>query len=69
MTSYRVVWEIDVTAESAIEAAQAALDIQRDPNSTATVFSVFTEKAGPEQIDLFEFGDDEPDEQLERSLH
>jgi hypothetical protein len=37
---YRVSWEIDVEAEDPMEAAQQALDIQRDPDSTATVFRV-----------------------------
>ena len=37
---YRVVWEIDIEAESAIDAAREALIIQRDKESTATVFTV-----------------------------
>ena len=40
MKSFRVVWEIDIDAKSALAAAQEALRIQRDPESTATVFSV-----------------------------
>lgn len=52
---YRVLWEIDVQAGSAEEAAQAALAIQRDPDSTAVVFDVFTETTGPTRIDLLEF--------------
>lgn len=40
MTLYRVVWVIDLEADSKLEAAQAALDIHRDPKSSATVFDV-----------------------------
>ena len=38
--AYNVTWDIEVQAESAIEAAMIALKIQRDPDSTATVFTV-----------------------------
>ncbi|MGH2510639.1 MAG: hypothetical protein ACRDHZ_24970 [Ktedonobacteraceae bacterium] len=38
---YRVRWEIDIDAASSEEAARQALDIQRDPESTATLFDVF----------------------------
>lgn len=40
MKTYRVVWEIDIEADSPREAAIKALEIQRDPLSTATVFDV-----------------------------
>ncbi len=40
MAHYRVKWEIDIEADTAQEAAQQALDIQRDAESTATVFHV-----------------------------
>lgn len=36
---YRVIWEIDIDADDPREAAEIALEIQRDPNSTATVFT------------------------------
>lgn len=36
---YRVIWEIDIDADSPTEAAEKALEIQRDPNSSATVFT------------------------------
>ena len=36
----RVRWEIDVDAQTVKEAAQKALEIQRDPQSIATVFDV-----------------------------
>lgn len=41
MKTYKCVWEIDVPAVNSKEAAKRALEIQRDPNSTATVFFVF----------------------------
>ena len=37
---FRVVWEIDIEADSPEEAAAEALKIQRDPESTATDFTV-----------------------------
>jgi hypothetical protein len=40
MNEYRVTWEIDLRANSPEEAAREALQIQRDPASTATVFNV-----------------------------
>jgi hypothetical protein len=52
MPTYRVKWTIDVDAESAKEAAEKALEIQRDKESTATVFSVSTKVETTEVIDL-----------------
>lgn len=40
MKIYKVTWEMDIEAESYEEAAQEALEIQRDPESIATVFNV-----------------------------
>lgn len=40
MTEYVVEWIVEVDAESPREAAKLALAIQRDPDSTATCFSV-----------------------------
>lgn len=40
---YYVEWRIDVWASSPEEAASLALDIQRDPDSLATVFHVATD--------------------------
>ena len=40
MPEYRVVWEIEVDAESPEDAAQQALRIQRDSSSLATVFYI-----------------------------
>lgn len=41
MPEYYVEWSINITADSPTEAAERALQIQRDPTSTATVFDVF----------------------------
>ena len=41
---YRVLWEIDVDAESPRHAALKARAIQRDPKSWATVFDVYQSK-------------------------
>lgn len=45
---FRVVWEIDVIADTSQEAAKRALEIQRDKQSGATVFQVspYTSGAG-----------------------
>lgn len=43
MPTYRVIWEIDIDAETPAEAAQKALKIQRKPDSWATVFQVIGE--------------------------
>lgn len=40
MTEYKVMWVIDVDAESEAQAAAKALSIHRDKNSMATVFEV-----------------------------
>ena len=40
MKTYFVTWEIEVDAESHKDAARQALEIQRDPQSTAVVFDV-----------------------------
>ena len=41
MRTYRVKWEIDIEAYSPRDAAEQALDIQQDPESTAVVFDVY----------------------------
>ena len=40
MTEFRVMWEIDIDADTPEEAARKALAIQRDPTSSAVVFNV-----------------------------
>ena len=46
VTTYKVVWEIDVDAETQIEAAKLARSIQRDPSSRAQVFLVYNNSNG-----------------------
>lgn len=38
--TYRVVWEIDIDADTPLEAAKEAISIQRDKGSEATCFYV-----------------------------
>ena len=40
MPNYRVIWRIDVEAESAVAAAERAREVQRDPESIASLFEV-----------------------------
>ena len=40
MKSYVVTWTINIDAESPEAAADEALDIMQDPDSTATIFDV-----------------------------
>lgn len=54
MKTYTVQWEIELDAESSRDAAELALEWQRDPNGTATVFTVVDEEGNEEQIDLME---------------
>jgi hypothetical protein len=46
MPSYRVIWRIDIQAESAVDAAERAREVQRDPESIASLFEVI-ERPGP----------------------
>jgi len=46
MAQYRLTWEIDIEASGPVEAARQALTIQRDRESTATVFTVRNFKSG-----------------------
>jgi hypothetical protein len=48
---YRVTWVINVEADSPMDAAKQALEIQRDPKSTATIFDVAYSKQH-ESVDL-----------------
>jgi hypothetical protein len=53
MNKYRVTWTIDTEAESEREAAEYALNVQRDPESIATVFDVYNDEGSdPVRIDL-----------------
>ena len=50
--TYRVLWAIDLAANSPIEAARQALRIQRDLESIATVFDLTDDGGITERIDL-----------------
>jgi hypothetical protein len=49
---FRVIWEIDITADSPREAAWRALTMQRDPESLGTVFDVVDERGETTRVDL-----------------
>lgn len=53
MKSYRVVWEIDLDADSPQEAAAQALAIQKDtyPGTLADHFSVWDEDGNRTEVD------------------
>lgn len=51
-STYRVRWEIEVTADSPKDAAQQALTIHRDPNSIAEVFDVIDMFGATTRVDL-----------------
>jgi hypothetical protein len=38
---YRVIWEIDIHADSPQQAAERARAVQLDPDTPATIFSIF----------------------------
>ena len=55
MKQYHVTWEIEVDADDTHDAAQKALEIQRDEDSTAVVFDVqevadVSRREGPKKI-------------------
>lgn len=52
MKSYRVIWEIDIEAESPEDAAREAMLIQHDPTSWASVFDVYDADGNQTQVDL-----------------
>ncbi|QFP94716.1 hypothetical protein I5G59_gp96 [Mycobacterium phage LilMcDreamy] len=47
---YRVSWDIDLTADDFVDAAQRALTIHRDDTSTATIFGVTDTETGEEHV-------------------
>lgn len=49
--NYYVTWSIEVDATSPEVAAEMALEIQRDPESIATVFMVYDENGAEVRID------------------
>jgi hypothetical protein len=54
MKQFRVLWEIDIYADTAKEAAEKALEIQRDANSMATFFEVHDGEGHIKGIDLLD---------------
>jgi hypothetical protein len=40
MPTYRVIWRIDIQAESAVAAAKRAREVQQEPESIAPLFEV-----------------------------
>lgn len=72
MFEFKVMWEIEVYADSAEEAARKALAIMQDPESRATVFEVIKMEAhgeevqpwkySPERIDLTAIDEERGDE-------
>lgn len=51
---FRVVWEIEIDAETAVLAARKALAIHRNPESIATVFDITDENGQTVRVDLGE---------------
>jgi len=49
---YRVIWSIDVDADSPEDAAQKALESQRDPASIATCFVIRDSEGKQCEVDL-----------------
>jgi len=52
MPSFRIVWEVDVDADTPLEAAREAFSMMTDPESTAVVFSVTDPNGDTVTIDL-----------------
>lgn len=52
MNEYLISWTIDIAAETPLEAAQEALGIQRDLESTATIFECTDEHGVKHEIDV-----------------
>ena len=54
MSEYLVEWQIELSAISPEQAAMAALSIQRNPLSMATVFDMIDEDGEKHRVDLLE---------------
>jgi len=54
MKTYTVSWEIQIDAETPRKAAEEALRIHRNPESTAIVFDVFDEHGNKTTVDLLD---------------
>lgn len=55
---YLVTWQIEIEADTARQAAQAALKVQRDPRSHATVFDVSDDSGDIVRVALMEEDED-----------
>ncbi len=51
MPTYRVIWRVDIEAESAVAAAERALEVQRDPKFSAPLYEVIEQPGTGERID------------------
>lgn len=51
MPEYHLEWEIDLTADSPLEAAKEALAVQRDLNAITSVFTVTDEDGNVTVVD------------------
>lgn len=58
MQEYKVIWEIDLYADSPEGAARDAVRIQRDPGSFAPYFTVRDKDGVETEVDTEEFGGD-----------
>jgi spore germination protein YaaH len=56
MPEYRVIWEIDLDADSPEDAAREAARIQRDPGSFAPYFTVRDKDGVETEVDMEDFG-------------
>lgn len=54
--SYRVVYEIDVVADSPLEAAAQVYDIMRDPEAIPPAFVILDADGQRSEVDLYEEG-------------
>jgi hypothetical protein len=52
--TYRVVWDIDISADSPRDAAERALEIMRDQSAIATVFNCIDPEGVQHHVDLEE---------------
>ena len=57
--AFRVVWEIDVYADNAVEAAKEAWRQMREPASTACFFKAIDEDGVVWPVDLMDYEGDE----------
>ena len=55
MPEYKVIWEIDLDADSPEDAAREAARIQRDPGSFAPYFTVLDKDGVETEVDTEEF--------------